>query len=116
MPAKGVIVHGRVAEGGDGVVRQTLLLPRGSRRGWKSFFGTKVAIQPRAVHCLFSVLSVDRVAEVFLALLQERKVFFVSDSQIVLGYVIEALLSFLYPLRWEHVILPILPQKLLQLL
>ncbi len=48
----------------------------------------KVAIQPRAVYCLFSVLSVDRVAEVFLALLQERKVFFVSDSQIVLGFVI----------------------------
>jgi hypothetical protein len=61
------------------------------------------------VHCLFSVLSVDRVAEVFLALLQEKKVFFVSDSQIVLGYVIESLLSFLYPLKWEHVILPILP-------
>jgi hypothetical protein len=52
---------------------------------------------------------VDRVAEVFLALLQEKKVFFVSDSQIVLGYVIESLLSFLYPLKWEHVILPILP-------
>lgn len=56
------------------------------------------------------------MAEVFLALLQEHKVIFVSDSQIVLGYVIEALLSFLYPLRWEHVILPILPEKLLQLL
>jgi hypothetical protein len=40
------------------------------------------------VHCLFAVLSVDKVAEVFLALLQERKVFFVSDSQVVLGYVI----------------------------
>lgn len=49
-------------------------------------------------------------------MLLEKKIFFVSDSQIVIGYVIESLLSFLYPLKWEHVILPILPEKLLQLL
>jgi hypothetical protein len=59
---------------------------------------------------------VEKIAEVFLSLMLEKKIFFVSDSQIVLGYVIESLLSFLYPLKWEHVILPILPEKLLQLL
>lgn len=70
------------------MVWKAVLLSRSSGGSGQPVLGMKVAIQPRAVYCLFSVLSVDRVAEVFLALLQERKVFFVSDSQIVLGFVI----------------------------
>jgi hypothetical protein len=62
------------------------------------------------------MLSVDKIVEVVEALLLEKTVIFVSQSQVAVGYVIESLISFLYPLKWEHVILPILPYDLLNLL
>jgi hypothetical protein len=49
-------------------------------------------------------------------MLLEKTVIFVSHSQVAVGYVIESLVSFLYPLKWEHVILPLLPADLLGLL
>lgn len=66
--------------------------------------------------CLFKVLSVRNIIRIVQALLLERKVVLISDSQMVLGYVIEALLSFLYPLQWEHTILPILSENMVELL
>ena len=62
------------------------------------------------------MLSVDKIVEVVEALLLEKTVLFVSQSQVAVGYVIESLVSFLYPLRWEHVILPLLPFNLLKML
>lgn len=49
-------------------------------------------------------------------MLLEKTIIFVSQSQVAVGFVIESLISFLYPLKWEHVILPILPYDLLNLL
>lgn len=54
--------------------------------------------------------------QIFEAVLLEKNVIFVCDSQVVLGYVIEAVLSFLFPLKWEHVILPMLPNSLVEYL
>ena len=62
------------------------------------------------------MLSVDKIVEVIEALLLEKTVIFVSNSQVAVGYVIESLVSFLYPLKWDQVILPILPEELLSLL
>ena len=45
-----------------------------------------------------------------MALNLERQVLLVSSSASVLTYVGEALLSFLYPLSWSHVYIPLLPQ------
>ena len=45
-------------------------------------------------------------------MLLEKKIIFVSQSKTVLGYAVEAFLSFTFPFRWEHVIIPILPTTL----
>ena len=42
----------------------------------------------------------------------EKKVIFVSQSKTMLGHAVEAFLSFVYPFRWEHVLIPILPNTL----
>jgi DENN domain-containing protein 1 len=44
--------------------------------------------------------------------LLEKKIIFVSQSRTVLGYAIEAFLAFVFPFRWEHVLIPILPAPL----
>lgn len=62
------------------------------------------------------MLSVEKIVDIVRALLEEKTVIFVSQSQVAVGYAIESLISFLFPLKWEHVILPILPLSLLNLL
>jgi hypothetical protein len=44
--------------------------------------------------------------------LLEKKIIFVSQSKTILGYAIEAFLSFVFPFRWEHALIPILPSTL----
>ena len=46
------------------------------------------------------MLSVDKIVDIIEALLLEKTVIFVSNSQVAVGYVIESVISFLYPLRW----------------
>ena len=48
----------------------------------------------------------------FEAILLEKKVIFVSQSKTVLGYAVETFLAFLFPFKWEHVLIPILPSTL----
>lgn len=57
-------------------------------------------------------MSVENIISVFESLLLERKVFFVSQSKTILGYATEAFLGFLFPFRWEQVVIPILPSTL----
>ena len=64
---------------------------------------------------MFKFLSIHNIIEVLEAILLESKIFFVSDSKAVLGYAIEAFLSFIFPLRWVHVIISLLPEQQLEL-
>lgn len=40
--------------------------------------------------------------------------FLVSTCKNILGYAIEAFLSFIYPLKWNHIILSLVPQDTLE--
>ncbi|CAK9034540.1 DENN domain and WD repeat-containing protein SCD1 (Protein STOMATAL CYTOKINESIS DEFECTIVE 1) [Durusdinium trenchii] len=60
---------------------------------------------------LVAFLSVNRLAQLFVLVLTERKVVLSSQqlSPALLAVILEALRALLFPLEWEHVYLPILP-------
>lgn len=70
-----------------------------------------ISIQP-----LFECLSFSNIIHIFVALLCERQVVLISSQYSLLTATCEALLSFLYPLKWTHVYIPILPRYILGVL
>lgn len=69
-------------------------------------------MQERAVYCVFKFLPLQCIISIFEAVLLEKNIIFVSQSRTILGFAIEAFLSFVFPFRWEHVLIPILPAPL----
>lgn len=61
---------------------------------------------------MFKFLPVSAIISVFEAILLEKKIIFVSQSKTVLGYAVEAFQGFIFPFRWEQIIIPILPSTL----
>ena len=74
--------------------------------------GTFGLIKERAIYCVFKFLPLQSIISVFEAVLLEKKIIFVSQSRTILGFAIEAFLAFVFPFRWEHVLIPILPAPL----
>lgn len=54
-------------------------------------------------------MPIEQILTVFKAILYERQVIFISQSKTVLGLAMEAFTAFLYPFKWENVIIPIVP-------
>ena len=65
---------------------------------------------------LFECLDIDNVLAVWHGLILERKVLLVSSQQSILAVVSEILLSLLFPLRWSHLYVPLLPRLLCPML
>ena len=61
---------------------------------------------------LFRVLSFDQIVTAWLGLLLEKKLFLLCSSKATLSYVVHALINLLFPFKWIHVLVPILPEKL----
>lgn len=57
-------------------------------------------------------MPLEQILTVFKAILYERQVIFISQSKTVLGLVMEAFTSLLFPFKWENVIIPIVPLTL----
>lgn len=72
-----------------------------------------IDVDPRVVYLQ---LSHDVVARVFALLLLEQKVLMLSSRFTTLSDVGDTLLSYLQPLVWEHVYIPILPTRLCEFL
>jgi hypothetical protein len=51
-----------------------------------------------------------------LALLLEKKVLLISDHKALLTHAAVALISFLFPVCWKHVLVPILPKSMIDVL
>eukprot|EP01047_Picozoa_sp_COSAG01_P052979 COSAG01_NODE_5631_length_4130_cov_193.096750_5_plen_226_part_00 len=64
---------------------------------------------------LFARLSVNHVVTLFGALLSERRVLLVSGKLSRLSACAHAAVALLYPFSWQHVFIPILPQKMIHL-
>ena len=61
---------------------------------------------------LFECLDVDQVVQLWASLLLERKVLLVSSQYSILAVCAEIATSLLFPLRWCHLYIPLLPRAL----
>ena len=61
---------------------------------------------------LFRVLSYKQIVTAWQALLLEKKLFLLCSSKATLACVAHALINLLFPFKWIHVLIPILPEKL----
>lgn len=62
---------------------------------------------------IFQILSVKNILILFSSLLFERRVIVVSKDISVVTGCLQALVAMLYPFEWQHVLIPVLPKKLL---
>ena len=65
---------------------------------------------------LFECLSTSNILLLFSAIVAERQIIYISSQYSLLTYCIEAMNSFIYPLKWSHVYIPILPVSLIGVL
>jgi hypothetical protein len=65
-----------------------------------------------SLEILFISISIENIIQLWEALLLERKVFLISQSKSLLTHICMALVSLLFPFKWIHVLIPILPEKL----
>ena len=68
------------------------------------------------IEYLFRALNAEQVIDIFLALLLEKKVLLISKYKALLTHASIALISFLFPLCWKHVLIPILPKNMTDVL
>ncbi|KAJ3424296.1 c-myc promoter binding protein [Anaeramoeba flamelloides] len=64
---------------------------------------------------LFSSLSPENIIIVFTALLHERQIVFISKILTNLTQCIIAMISLLYPLKWHHPLIPVLPADFIEI-
>eukprot|EP00977_Amphora_coffeiformis_P006743 scaffold1484_cov173-Amphora_coffeaeformis.AAC.21 len=65
---------------------------------------------------LFECLDLENILSVWSALITERKVLLVSSQYSILTVVSEILCSLLFPMRWSHLYIPLLPRMLCPML
>jgi pentatricopeptide repeat protein len=61
---------------------------------------------------LFECLDLENIMHVWYALLSEQKVLLLSSQYSILTVCAEVLISLLFPLRWSHIYVPLLPRFL----
>ena len=61
---------------------------------------------------LFRLLSYEKIITAWEGLLLEKKLYLVCSSKAVLSHIAHALINLLFPFKWIHVYVPILPEKL----
>eukprot|EP00941_MAST-03F_sp_MAST-3F-sp1_P000280 g280.t1 len=65
---------------------------------------------------LFLLLSPESIITLFACILSERKIAMYSSYPAMLVQVLEALCSLIFPLKWESTYIPVLPEKLIDVL
>ena len=58
------------------------------------------------------MISIENIITLWQNLLLEKKIFLLSKSKVALTHVSLALIGLLFPLKWMHVFIPVLPEKL----
>ena len=72
--------------------------------------------QKQDIEYLFRALDAEQVIDIFLAILLEKKVLLISEHKALLTHAAIALISLLFPLCWKHVLIPILPKTMIDVL
>eukprot|EP01028_Stygiella_incarcerata_P014049 TRINITY_DN893_c0_g4_i2.p1 TRINITY_DN893_c0_g4~~TRINITY_DN893_c0_g4_i2.p1 ORF type:complete len:1008 (-),score=296.58 TRINITY_DN893_c0_g4_i2:872-3895(-) len=65
------------------------------------------------ISVLFKHFSHEWIVTLFAALIRERRVLVVGERIGIVSHFVHALEANLYPLRWQHIVIPILPSSLL---
>jgi hypothetical protein len=65
---------------------------------------------------LFGALPPEAVLDAITAMLCEQQVLLVSSNMLLIGQAVEGLTALLYPLIWSHLLIPLLPAKLVDVL
>ncbi|XP_076471126.1 uncharacterized protein LOC143301017 [Babylonia areolata] len=63
---------------------------------------------------LLQYLGTDKLIKVFSSMLMERRLILCSQQLSTLTQTIHALVALLYPFRWQHVYIPLLPEDMLE--
>ncbi len=69
-------------------------------------------IEKRDIEMLFRALDTESIAELFLNVLLEQKILFVSSHKSLLYSFATAITSFIFPFVWMHVFVPIIPESM----
>jgi pentatricopeptide repeat protein len=85
-------------------------------RFWAPPAKLPIAYTALPFHILFECLDVEHIITVWTALMVERKVLLVSRQSSVLTVCAEILCSLLFPFRWSHLYVPMLPRMLCPML
>ena len=75
-------------------------------------YGNEWDINDKYLETLFNVLSTDIITTAWQGLLLEKKLFLICSSKETLNQVAHSFLTLLYPFKWIHTYIPILPEKL----
>ncbi len=65
---------------------------------------------------LFECLDIDNIITLWHALALERQVLVVSTQKTLLTTICEILISLLFPMKWSHAYIPLLPKRLVSIL
>eukprot|EP01083_Nonionella_stella_P212440 767209_1 len=63
---------------------------------------------------LFEALDVGHVLILFCAVLSESRILFISQSCSRLAFCAESIRALIYPFRWRHIYIPVLPEDLVE--
>ena len=75
-------------------------------------YGKDWDINDQYLETLFRVLSIDNIVLAWQGLLLEKKLFLICKSKETLIQVAHSFLTLLFPFKWIHTYIPILPEKL----
>ena len=75
-------------------------------------YGKEWDINDQYLETLFRVLSIDIISTAWQGLLLEKKLFLLCSSKETLLQVAHGFITLLFPFKWIHTYIPILPQKL----
>lgn len=74
-------------------------------------YGTDWDTNDECIEILFTVFSIENILILWQTLLLERKTFFLCKSKTILNQICLALTTLLFPFKWNHVLIPVLPLK-----
>ena len=75
-------------------------------------YGKEWDINDQYLETLFRVLSIDIITTAWQGLLLEKKLFLICSSKETLLQVAHSFVTLLFPFKWIHTYIPILPEKL----
>ena len=79
-------------------------------------YGSEWDTNNECIETLFSVLSYEQIITLWEGVLLEKKIILLCSSKCTLGQICLGIISLLFPFKYYHTIIPILPEKLIEFL